>query len=430
MSPDLNVEQELSEIKNKEKRSDFFMPFIYKKEQLIKNNKIINCICNIVILLRLEKWSEMLKKTMLILLICLLVLFLIYAITVRCYPSFGGDVTAMQKAQFEKLQNFKNGKFVNRKDVPEKLTFTKFIHLANKYLRTKVENGFPVNPIETLHIAPEDLIQFQGNRMFWFGHSTFLIQNNGINILIDPMFGNVPAPLDFLGNKRFSERLPIDAKALPEIDYVVFSHDHYDHLDYESVIAIKDKVGVFIVPLGLGNHLIRWGVRIDQIKELNWWQTEKFDDISFVCTPAQHFSGRKFNNGQQTLWSSWVIKSASLNLYFSGDSGYDIHFKEIGERYGPFDISLLECGQYNKLWPDIHMFPNQTVQAGIDLKSKKIIPIHWGAFKLAMHPWNEPAIEVLKESERNKVNIQIPKIGQQILIDTTKVAHEYWWDQF
>ena len=158
------------------------------------------------------------------------------------------------------------------------------------------------------------------------------------------MFGKVPAPLNFLGGKRFIEELPISPEELPEINYVLFSHDHYDHLDYESVIKLKDKVKWFIAPLGLGNHLIRWGVKEEQIIELNWWDSKQIDGFKFICTPAQHFSGRKFNNSQQTLWSSWVIKTDSLNLYFSGDSGYDTHFKEIGEKYGPFDISLLRLG--------------------------------------------------------------------------------------
>ena len=253
------------------------------------------------------------------------------------------------------------------------------------------------------------------------------MQHNSVNILIDPMFGKVPAPMDFLGGKRFSKKLPIRSEKLPEIDYVLISHDHYDHLDYESILKIKNKVNKFIVPLGLGNHLIKWGVSKKKIIEFNWWDSKVFDGINFICTPAQHFSGRKFNNDRSTLWSSWVIKSDSLSLYFSGDSGYDIHFKNIGEKFGPFDVSLLESGQYNKLWPDVHMFPKETVKAGIDLKSKKIIPIHWGAFKLAMHPWNEPAIEVLKESNEKNLIVEIPKIGEPITIDSLDNEIDNWW---
>ena len=357
-----------------------------------------------------------------------ILLVAVYIITVELYPSFGGDLTAAQKDEFEQYQNFKNGQFKNRRAVPEKLSFSKFVELGYIFLTTEVKNGIPKNAFKNLKIDPKDLVDFDGIRLFWFGHSTFLLQHNGTNILIDPMFGKAPAPLSFLGGKRFLEELPISPEELPEITYVLFSHDHYDHLDYESVLIIKDKVKWFITPLGLGNHLIRWGVEEQQIIELNWWDRKQFDDFTFISTPAQHFSGRKFNNSQQTLWSSWVIQSEAINLYFSGDTGYDTHFKEIGEKYGPFDLSLLECGQYNKLWPDVHMFPEETVQAGIDLKSKKIIPIHWGAFKLALHSWNEPAIDVFNESKRKKIRLQIPKIGEAIEIDSISREFDFWWN--
>jgi len=370
---------------------------------------------------------KLLKKMTLIVASILIGIIGLYILVLNFTPSFGGDVSKTQKQEFEKLGNFQKGKFRNRKAVPEKLTFSKFIDIGYKYFTTKVENGTPTRPPEIAAINPAELTHFKETRLFWFGHSAFLLQHVGKNILIDPMLGNVPAPISWLGGKRFNETLPIAPDELPKIDYVVLSHDHYDHLDYETIMTIKDKVNLFLTPLGLGNHLIRWGVQKEKIIELNWWDSHSFDEIEFVCTPAQHFSGRKFSNGQETLWSSWVIQSDSLSLFFSGDSGYDIHFKEIGEKYGPFDVSLLECGQYNKMWPDVHMFPKETVQAGVDLNAKKIIPIHWGSFKLALHPWNEPAIEALEEATKRNVSIEIPKIGKAIEIDSSKVATEEWW---
>ena len=351
----------------------------------------------------------------------------LYAVVIKTVPSFGGDLSGVQKKRFEKLSNFENGKFTNRKNVPEKLSFSKFMTLGYAFFTTKVVNGTPTTPLAINRINPSLLANFEGTRLFWFGHSAFLLQHKKLNILIDPMMGNVPAPLSFLGSERFTETLPIQPEELPEIDYVIFSHDHYDHLDYETILTIKDKVKRFIVPLGIGNHLMRWGVEETNITELNWWSAETFDNVNFICTPSQHFSGRKFSNGKETLWSSWVIQSDELSLYFSGDSGYDIHFKQIGDTYGPFDLALLECGQYNPLWSDIHMFPKQTVQAGIDLGAQKIIPIHWGAFKLAMHPWNEPAIEVFTEAKRRNRRIEIPKIGQEITIDTSQNEVEMWF---
>ena len=378
-------------------------------------------------LIPLSSIMKLIKTIMLFIFSTTILLVAVYYLTVELYPSFGGDLTAAQKEQFKQHKNFKHGQFKNRRDVPEKLSFSKFFDLGYKYLTTEVKNGEPKNAFKNLTINPRDLIDFDGTRLYWFGHSTFLLQHKGTNILIDPMFGKVPAPLNFLGGKRFLEELPISPEELPEINYVLFSHDHYDHLDYASVLKLKDKVKWFITPLGLGNHLIRWGIEEHRIIELNWWESKQFEDFEFICTPAQHFSGRKLNNAQQTLWSSWVIQSNAINLYFSGDSGYDTHFKEIGEKYGPFDLSLLECGQYNKLWPDVHLFPEETVKAGIDLKSKKIIPIHWGAFKLAMHPWNEPAIAVFNESQKKNINLQIPKIGEPIELDSTSSEMDFWW---
>ena len=185
----------------------------------------------------------------------------------------------------------------------------------------------------------------------------------------------------------------------------------------------------FYVPLGVGVHLESWDVPTDKIKELDWWQETEFGDLQFICTPAQHFSGRKFSNGQSTLWASWVIKSNEESIFFSGDSGYADHFKQIGEAYGPFDLALLECGQYNKMWPDIHMFPEETAQAGMDLRAKSIMPIHWGAFKLALHSWTDPIERVSKKAKNLGVHMISPKIGQMIELHTLDTwTGSNWWE--
>ena len=354
-------------------------------------------------------------------------LILVYLLVVNFVPSFGGDLSADQRTEFTKLENFADGKFKNRLNVPEKVSLSKFFELSYAFFTTKVANAVPKKPLVPKAIDPSTLRNPTKTQLYWFGHSTFLLQHNSLNILLDPMFGDVPAPLNFLGQKRFTQNLPIEPEDLPYIDYVVYSHDHYDHLDYESVLKLKDKVAWFITPLGLGNHLMRWGVDQKKIIELNWWESKDFENIKFISTPAQHFSGRKFSNNQQTLWSSWVIQSEHLSLYFSGDSGYDVHFKEIGESYGPFDIALVECGQYNKLWSDVHLFPEETVQVGIDLNANFIIPIHWGSFKLAMHAWNEPVKRLVEEARQKNVEIQIPQIGAPIEISKEGLALDPWW---
>ena len=241
------------------------------------------------------------------------------------------------------------------------------------------------------------------------------------------MFGDVPAPIDLLGGKRFSVELPIEVQKLPKIDAVILSHDHYDHLDYESILKLKDKVDTFYAPLGVGVHLEAWGISKEKIIELDWWQEITVDDLKFVCTPARHFSGRKFNNRQSTLWSSWVIQSSTENIFFSGDSGYDSHFKEIGEKYGPFDFAMMECGQYNEMWPEIHMFPEETAQAAVDVKAKKMMPIHWGAFKLALHSWTDPVERVTKKAEELNLPLITPKIGEPFLLVDENINNQDWW---
>ena len=190
---------------------------------------------------------------------------------------------------------------------------------------------------------------------------------------------------------------------------------------------LKGKVDTFYTPLGVGAHLEAWGVSKDDIVELDWWQETTFDDLTFVSAPARHFSGRKFSNRQSTLWSSWVIQSDIENIFFSGDSGYDTHFKEIGNKYGPFDFAMLECGQYNKMWPDVHMFPEETAQAGVDLQAKKIMPIHWGAFKLSMHSWTDPVERVIDKASELKIPVITPKIGVPFFIDNNGELDNNWW---
>ena len=343
-------------------------------------------------------------------------------------PSFGGDLSQDQKRAFESLENFDQGKFRNRQEVPKQPGVKKTLELAYKFFTTRVVNGRPSKtlPIETY--TKEALASFADTRLIWMGHSTFLLQHQGKNILLDPMFGPVPAPFTWLGDRRFSTTLPFSISDLPPIDAVLISHDHYDHLDYTSIQELHPKVKHFFVPLGVDNHLLRWGVPEKKIETLNWWEKTTSAGFEFVCTPAQHFSGRKMSNSQETLWASWVIKADNLSLFFSGDSGYDHHFKTIGEKFGPFDLALLECGQYNPMWADIHMFPEETAQAGIDLNAQKLMPIHWGAFKLAMHSWDDPVKRFVAEAQRKNIPIQVPTIGEAISITPETKTLEAWWE--
>jgi L-ascorbate metabolism protein UlaG (beta-lactamase superfamily) len=346
---------------------------------------------------------------------------------IKLSPQFGGETTATQQSEFLKSENYRDGKFVNKGDVNLDMSFGTVIKILKKYMspspNTIPHEDILVHQLDSLTIAKSHAEA----KLFWFGHSTFLLEIGSKNILIDPMFGDVPAPHPMLGNSRFSKELPIEIERLPQIDVVLLSHDHYDHLDYGSIIKLKEKVEMFYVPLGLGAHLLAWGVSSEKIKELDWWQEIKHKELVFKCTPAQHFSGRGVSDRAKTLWSSWVIQSEKENIFFSGDSGYGSHFKAIGDKYGPFDFAMMECGQYNELWSDIHMFPEETVQAAVDVKAKRMMPIHWGAFKLALHEWTDPVERVLKKAAKLNVEIVVPQIGAEINMNKPILSPIEWW---
>ena len=263
-------------------------------------------------------------------------------------------------------------------------------------------------------------------RFTWFGHSALLLELSGKKIFIDPMLTDVPAPLPFLGPKRFDYTLPLELDSIPYLDAILISHDHYDHLDYKSIMALKDKTKVFIVPLGVDAHLRKWNIEPGKIIELDWWKSASIDDVTIVAAPARHFSGRSISDRNTTLWSSFVIQTKHANLYFSGDSGYGEHFKQIGDKYGPFDICFLECGQYNEQWAEIHMMPEEVVLANNDLQGNRIFPIHWSAFKLSLHGWTEP-IDRLITSVAEKPDIVLtPQIGESVVISEPGNYHPWW----
>ncbi|MEO0900616.1 MAG: MBL fold metallo-hydrolase, partial [Bacteroidota bacterium] len=344
-------------------------------------------------------------------------------------PQFGGKATEEQKKEYTKSKNYKDEIFVNTNEVKLDMSFGDMMKSLVGFLR-KQPNSVPAKGLDVVKMDSLQIVNSSApSTLYWFGHSSFLLQLQDKVILIDPMFGEVPAPHPLLGNKRFSTELPLEVEKIPEIDMVILSHDHYDHLDYGSIQKLKDKVKMFYAPLGVGVHLEEWGVEKERIVELDWWQETAYKDVKLVCTPAQHFSGRGFSDRAKTLWSSWVIQSNGENIFFSGDSGYAEHFKQIGEKYGPFDFAMIECGQYNRLWPDIHMFPEETAQAGVDVKAERIMPIHWGAFKLALHTWTDPIKRVAKKSEELGVKLVAPKIGEPIFFKQD-MALNPWWEAY
>lgn len=362
-------------------------------------------------------------------LILLFLFILIVSFLLRTLPVFGGKPTENWINTYKQSKQWKDDQFQYYIPTSLNLAFWKIPGLIYKQF-TGLETRRPSKNIEVLK---DQWIPSKNTssaaKILWFGHSTFIIEIVGKTILVDPMFGQVPAPHPRLGNPRFNKFMPIDPDQLPEIDIVFMSHDHYDHLDYGSILKIKHKVKQFIVPLGVKRHFIRWGIPDDKLIEMDWWQDKTIDGLQLVCAPARHFSGRGIGDRAKSLWCSWILKSGKENIFFSGDSGYGPHFKDIGDRYGPFDFAMLECGQYYKDWSLIHMLPEEGVQAGIDLKAKVIMPIHWGAFTLAFHSWTEPVERMLIKAKELNVEVTTPRIGELIIVNEN-YPKDQWWKEY
>ena len=283
----------------------------------------------------------------------------------------------------------------------------------------KTPGPFPVDLKRLNSLPPETL------RVTWLGHSCLIIEIDGKRILTDPVFRRA-SPVQFVGPKRFFPS-PIAIDDLPPLDAIIISHDHYDHLDDKTIVAIAKKGAPIYTSLGVGAILQKWGIPKTQITELNWWQQADLGD-GFVITsaPARHFSGRSVFNRNQTLWASFAIKGPVHNVYYGADSGMHPLFTEIGEKLGPFDITMLEIGASNELWKDIHMGPYNAVDAHLALKGKVMMPIHWGTFNLAFHTWTEPAEQVMAYAKEKHVDLLLPAPGEIYAFDGKEHINKWW----
>ncbi|MBN3554754.1 MBL fold metallo-hydrolase [Fictibacillus nanhaiensis] len=355
----------------------------------------------------------------------LLVIVIVVFLFMMFHPVFGKKPSKHDRSTYEAFTHYQKGVFTNQIETVMTTDLRSMLPVLKEFLKgnpnRQPKKAIPINALQLNKKISEE------TRVTWFGHSALLIEMDGKRILIDPMFGSAPSPIPWFGNKRYSKKLPFKIESLPKVDLVVLSHDHYDHLDYGTIKQLKQKVKQFAVPLGVAGHLKRWGVEPERIKECNWWDEIQTAGFSLICTPARHFSGRSLTDRNTTLWSSWVIRGKSDKIYFSGDSGYGPHFKEIGDQYGPFELSLMECGQYHEKWAAIHMMPEETVQAHIDVRGKVMIPIHWGAFTLSLHDWTDPVERAVNAATKMNVKICTPQIGETVTLGSEFLSSSKWW---
>ena len=316
--------------------------------------------------------------------------------------------------------NYQNGTFIN--DLPvnmtvEGFTFSKAINFFFDLSRK------PKEELPYFHLTASSFSTTPRNlQVAWLGHSSMVLDIDGVRLLIDPVFGNA-SPVPFTVN-RFQPS-PIRREELPEVDAVIISHDHYDHLEMSTVKHLAGRGDKFIVPLGVGSHLRKWGCSPDQIIELDWWQSMIIKNVEIIATPSRHFSGRGLGDRFQTQWASFVFKGDQHRAYYSGDGGFDGRFREIGEQYGPFDLTMIESGAWDQSWKDVHLLPHQSIQAHIDLKGKYMLPVHWAAYDLAFHNWDDPIRMVSELADKNGVELLTPQMGEFCIPGTSE--HSAWW---
>jgi L-ascorbate metabolism protein UlaG (beta-lactamase superfamily) len=341
------------------------------------------------------------------------------------FKSFGEIPSGQRRGIIEKSSNYRDGIFQNVSRTTLMAEDSSMLKNFWKFFRKPAYT----TPSSVLPSVKTDLrsLSYQQPVIVWFGHSSYFIRINEKNILVDPVLSGNASPFSF-GIKSFAGSDVYSVDDFPVIDILVLTHDHYDHLDDRTLLKLKPKVKQVCASLGVGSHLVYWGFDEDIITELDWWESKQFPgSIGLTAAPARHFSGRSLNRNK-TLWSSFVLNAPGYRLYLGGDSGYDSHFKVVGEKFGPFDIAILECGQYNLQWPQIHMMPEETVQAAIDLKAKVLFPVHWSKFSLALHPWSEPAERVTAKAKELNVKVTTPLIGEPVILNETYPEKQWWTD--
>ena len=333
----------------------------------------------------------------------------------------GEDPAGERLAQCRRSPNYSENGFANQPplELPDTWQMTK---IGAQLIFSSSRRPQAPLPADTLSKAdfpakPADL------SLIWLGHSFVILEIQGKRLAIDPVFGNAsPVP----GMISRFQAPPIARQDLPRLDGVIISHDHYDHLEMDTVRHLAARGVKFIMPLGVGARLEGWGCPADQIVELDWGQSYDLDGLEIIAEASRHFSGRGLMDRNKTLWASWVIRGNKRRVFYSSDGGFDQRFARIGQKYGPFDLTMIECGAYNQAWPEVHMFPEQAVEAHLALGGAVMVPVHWAGYDLSLHRWDEPIRRTYEHAQAKGVRLATPRMGQRYTPGNTKT--EKWWE--
>ncbi|WP_405652879.1 MBL fold metallo-hydrolase [Streptomyces sp. RK9] len=346
--------------------------------------------------------------------------------------AFGADPAGERLARIQRSPHFADGSFQNplgarTRPSGSALEFAKIYFRKEERVRRTPSDPIPVHATTLADLARPPA---SGLRLTWMGHSSVLAEIDGRRVLFDPVWGDRCSPFAFAGPKRLHP-VPVPLAELGPVDAVVISHDHYDHLDLPSIKALAGTDTVFAVPLGVGAHLERWGVPADRLRELDWHESTDIGGLTLTATPARHFCGRGLRNQQHTLWASWAVRGPEHRVFHSGDTGYFPGFEEIGAQHGPFDATMIQIGAYSDFWPDIHMRPEEGVRAHLDLQGGTphgvLLPIHWGTFNLAPHPWSEPGDGTLAAARAEDTAVALPIPGEPFEPSSDDMPDAPWW---
>lgn len=361
--------------------------------------------------------------------IILFVIIIAFSISVFFFmkqPKFGKLPEGERLESIKQSPNFRDGKFQNLRHTPDltegETIFSVLVDfLFTKKPRLKPIDNIPSTKTDLLNLGPSEDI------MVWFGHSSYFIQLDGKKILVDPVFSGSVSPIS-ITSKAFNGTDQYTTDDIPEIDYLFITHDHWDHLDYETIVKLRPKIKKIICGLGVGEHLEYWDYNKDIIVETDWYEKVNLDkDFIATTVPARHFSGRGFKRNE-TLWVAFILQTPSMKIYVGGDGGYDSHFSEIGYSSGGFDLAILENGQYDRKWKYIHMMPDEVVLAATELKAKALFPVHSSKFAIANHPWDEPLKKVTEHSKNTNLRLITPIIGEKVILKDTTQQFSHWWE--